>query len=121
MALGICSLAAMTLVSGCVVGGYGGVAVEAPPPAVMVEVYPDYYFWDGYEYVGLVGGRYYYLGPRHVWIACEPFRVERFHRWERFHPDWRYHAIPNEHYRHGGRGHGRDHDRGHGHHHDDDD
>ena len=112
--LGFCSLAALTLMSGCVVTPYGGgVAVVAPPPAVAVnvEVYPDYYCWDGFEYVGIVGGRYYYLGPGHAWIVCEPFRLARFHDWERGHPDWRDHAIRNEHFRPADRGHDRDHGR----------
>jgi hypothetical protein len=120
--LGLCGLAALTGMSGCVVEPYGGVAVEAPgppPPAVTVGVVvaPDYYVWDGFEYVGVVGGRYYYLGPRNVWVACEPFRVTRFHDWERYHPDWHNHAIRNEHYRNDNRGHDRnqDRDRDHGH------
>ena len=50
---------------------------------------PDSYAWDGYEYVGLVGDQYYYLGPGNVWLFCEPFRLERFHGWERGHADWR--------------------------------
>ena len=121
IALGLCSLTALTFMSGCVVEPYGGVAVEAPPPpAVTVEVVaPDYYIWDGYEYVGIVGGRYYYLGPRNVWIGCEPFRLARFHNWERVHPDWREHAVHNERFRHDDRGpdrdRGRGHDRGHDH------
>ncbi|HUA37720.1 MAG TPA: hypothetical protein VMA35_04885 [Candidatus Sulfopaludibacter sp.] len=111
-----CSLAALTWMTGCVVRPYGGVAVEAPPPpAVTVEVVaPDYYVWDGFEYVGVVGGRYYYLGPRNVWIACEPFRLARFQDWERFHPDWRNHAIRNERYRNDNHGHDHDRDRDHG-------
>lgn len=106
----ICSLAALGLMSGCVVRPYGGVVVETPPPAVTVQVAPDYYVWDGYEYVGIAGGRYYYLGPGHVWIACEPFRVTRFHDWERHHPDWHAHATRNVRYRPEARGHGHDRD-----------
>lgn len=126
--LGLCGLMTLTLMSGCVVEPYGGVAVEAPPPpppAVTVEVAvaPDYYVWDGFEYVGFVGGHYYYLGPRNVWVVCEPFRLSRFHDWERYHPDWRNHAIHNERYRNDDRGHGhdqnRDRDRDHGHNHGD--
>jgi hypothetical protein len=60
---------------------------------------PDSYVWDGYEYVGFVGDRYYYLGPGNVWLFCEPFRLERFHGWERGHADWRDHAIRNDRYR----------------------
>lgn len=94
-------LVAAALMSGCVVRPYGGVSVYAPAPAVSVGVYPNYYVWDGDEYIGVVGGRYYYLGPGHVWMRCEPFRVARFHRWERFHPDWHAHAIYNDRYRRG--------------------
>ena len=121
---GLCSLTAVVFMSGCVVEPYGGVAVEAPgpppPPVVTVAVVaPDYYVWDGFEYVGVVGGRYYYLGPRNLWIDCEPFRLARFHDWERVHPDWREHAVRNERFRHDDRGHDRDrgrgHDRGHDH------
>jgi len=118
---GLAGLAAAALMSGCVVRPYGGVAVEAPAPVVTVGVYPDYYVWDGYEYVGIVGGQYYYLGPGHVWLRCEPWRLGRFHGWERYHADWRAHAIPNEHYRGNAQGrghpshedHGQDHGPGH--------
>lgn len=103
MILGICALAAASVLPGCVVTPHGEVDVyaPAPAPAVTVAVYPDYYAWDGYEYVGIVNGRYYYLGPGHVWIVCEPFRVTRFHEWEGHHPDWHARAIRNEHYRAG--------------------
>ena len=55
----------------------------------------DFYVWDGYEYVG-GGGQYMYWGPGGVWLACDPFRLERFHGWERGHPDWRQSAFGNE-------------------------
>ncbi|MGA2869125.1 MAG: hypothetical protein ABSF34_08195 [Verrucomicrobiota bacterium] len=70
----------------------------APAPAVVVGV-PDSYVWDGDEYVGLVGDQYYYLGPGNVWIVAEPWRIDRFHGWERGHPDWRGHATRNDRYR----------------------
>ena len=60
---------------------------------------PDSYAWDGYEYVGFVGDQYYYLGPGNVWLFCEPFRLDRFHGWERGHVGWRDHAVRNDHYR----------------------
>ena len=99
----ICGLAALALLSGCAVRPYGGLVVESPrPPAVQVAVaVPDDYFWDGYEYVGFVGGQYYYLGPGNLWLLCEPFRVARFHEWERVHPDWHARAIHNDRYRRG--------------------
>jgi hypothetical protein len=85
--------------------GPPGVAVAVPGPPVVevgvpgpvVEVgVPDSYVWDGYEYVGLVGGTYYYLGPGGGWLVCDDFRLGRFHGWERSHPDWHRHAIRNE-------------------------
>jgi hypothetical protein len=124
--LGISSIATLTLilVSGCVREPNGDLAfapvvVASPPPVVYVSptpppVYvapagpvmvPDDYVWDGYEYVGVVGGQYYYLGAGNVWLVCEPFRLERFHGWERGHPDWHVHAIRNERYRTDSHGH----------------
>lgn len=80
------------------------VVVETPPPEPVYYV-PDGYVWDGYEYVGVVGDQYFYLGAGNVWIACEPWRVERFHGWERGHSDWRGHVIVNERFRRDARGH----------------
>jgi hypothetical protein len=59
---------------------------------------------DG-EYVGLVGDQYFYLGAGGVWLVCDPFRLERFHGWERDHRDWREHAIRNDRFRRDARGH----------------
>jgi hypothetical protein len=78
--------------------------VVAPEPDVVVMV-PDSYTWDGYEYVGFVGGGYVYLGPGNVWINCEPWRLDRFHGWERNHPDWRDHAVRNDRFRNDRNGH----------------
>ena len=108
------SLAAggLVLLSGCVVEPNGRMAfqpfmvvappvVYAPPPPVEVApvMIPDSYAWDGYEYVGLVGDQYYYLGPGNVWLFCDPFRLGRFHGWEGEHRDWREHAVRNDRYR----------------------
>jgi hypothetical protein len=103
--VGLLAIAA-ALASGCTVGvSTPGVAVDVPgPPVVAVGVpgpvvevgVPDSYVWDGYEYVGLVGGTYYYLGPGGGWLVCDDFRLGRFHGWERGHPDWHRHAIRNE-------------------------
>ena len=74
-------------------------APPPPPPPVVVEV-PDYYVWDGVEFVGFVGDTCFYLGPGERWVVCEPFRVARFHEWERVHVDWRVHmAVRNDRYR----------------------
>ena len=71
--------------------------VYVPPPAVEISVgVPDAYVWDGVEYVGFVGGQYMYLGPGGGWLVCDSFRLDRFHGWERGHPDWRRTAIRNE-------------------------
>ena len=107
IAMSISGIATMSLLSGCVIRPYGGVAVEAPPPAVTVEadVVPDNYYWDGYEYVGIVGGAYFYLGPGNVWLRCEPWRVDRFRGWVRVHPDWQTHAVRNDRYRNDSHGH----------------
>jgi hypothetical protein len=67
----------------------------SPPHPAVVEVFPDYYFWDDYEYVGWVGDRYYYWGPPGAWIICDPPRVQRVVVWQQAHPDWRTHATPN--------------------------
>jgi hypothetical protein len=114
----------LMLMSGCVVEPNGQVAfqpfVVAPapvyvgpppvyvgpppvyvaPPVVDVQIgVPDYYVWDGYENIGLIGGSYFYLGPGNVWLGAEPFRLDRFHGWEGSHPDWRNHAILNDRFR----------------------
>lgn len=82
------------------------VVVPVPaPPAVSVEIgVPDSYVWDGYEYVGVVGSAYFYLGPGDVWLPCNGPRIVRFHDWERGHADWRTHVIVNERFRHDAHG-----------------
>ena len=104
----------LVLVSGCVVESDGRVAfqpvvVVAPAPVVVAPMepvmVPDYYAWDGVEYVGFVGGQYFYLGAGNVWLVCEPFRLERFHGWEREHADWQTHAVRNDRYRTDSHGH----------------
>jgi hypothetical protein len=123
ISLGFSSVAtlALVLVSGCVVEPDGRVylrplVVAAPAPAPVVTVdagVPDDYVWDGYEYVGFVGGVYFYLGPGNVWLRCEPWRLDRFHGWERDHPDWHAHAIRNDRYRNDSHGHNQPrHDKG---------
>ena len=85
------------------------VVVATPPPAVevappVVEV-PESYVWDGVEFVGVVGGAYFYLGPGDFWLACDPVHLERFRGWERYHSDWRAHAIRNDRFRNDAHGH----------------
>lgn len=76
--------------------------VVVSPPVVMTPV-PEYYVWDGSEYVGVVGDQYYYLGPGDVWIIMDPPRMHWFEVWERGHGDWRAHATRNTRYRGGDR------------------
>jgi hypothetical protein len=68
------------------------------PPAVAVApvTAPEYYVWDGFEYVGWFNGAYVYWGGG-VWLPCTPLILGRFHGWERYHPDWRRGAV---HWRH---------------------
>ena len=88
-------LAALTLIlSGCYT------APVAPAPTGYVgyapAYAPDYYTWDGNEYVGVSNGQYVYWSGG-VWIAAPPVIVGRFHGWEHYHPGWRAHAL---HYHH---------------------
>jgi hypothetical protein len=93
------------LVAGCVVQPNGRVGLYLPTvevaPVVVAEpvMVPETYTWDGFEYVGLVGDQYYYLGRGDVWLVAGPDRLERFHGWERGHPDWRGHATRNDRFR----------------------
>ncbi len=96
-------LASLTLVtSGCytpppAVAVQSPSVVSVPPPTGYVTYAPEYYVWDGYEYVGVSNGQYvYWTGGS--WIAAPPMIVGRFHGWTRYHPDWRRHATP--YYRH---------------------
>jgi hypothetical protein len=84
------------LVSGCTVTVTPNAAVVAPPPPPVVVAAPEFYVWDGVEYVGEYNGSYMYLNAGGVWVVCDPVIVERFHRWEGFHPDWRRTAIHND-------------------------
>jgi hypothetical protein len=110
IAMGVSSLATLTLMAGPSISVQIGVpppppVVVAPAPAVTVEAVPDDYVWDGYEYVGVVGTQYYYLGPDKVWLVMDAPRVVRWHDWEAHHADWRAHAIRNELYRRDAHGH----------------
>jgi hypothetical protein len=72
------------------------VVVAAPAPTVIV---PDDYYYDGTEYVGVVGGQYYYLGSDNNWVVMDPVRLHRFNDWQRGHADWQTHAVHNDRYR----------------------
>jgi hypothetical protein len=87
----ICLYAAVTvLIAGCTVSVTPGTVEFAPP---VVAVYPESYVWDGYEYVGVRGGQYFYLNPGGVWLVADPVILDRFNGWARFHPDWRRSAT----------------------------
>ena len=92
----------------------GPVANRQPPaPAVMVQVpapvitaaVPDAYVWDGFEFVGVVGTEYFYLGAGGYWLPCDSMQQARFHDWEKAHADWRTHATANVDYRLDAHGH----------------
>lgn len=97
-------LIALTVIAGCVArvdAPPASVAVQAgPPPAVgpappptgPVSYEPDYYVWDGAEYVGVSGGQYVYWSGG-AWLVAPPVIRGRFHGWERYHPAWRRNGI----------------------------
>jgi hypothetical protein len=100
------SVIGMLALTGCVMEPTGAVYAEPlPTPAPVVVqstvMIPDYYVWDGYEYVGVVGTQYCYLAPGLIWVSCEPWREHRFHDWEHRNPRWRDHAVRNDRFRHG--------------------
>jgi hypothetical protein len=100
-ATGVFTVATLTILSSAVAD-----PSLPPPPSVTVQVgVPDYYVWDGYEYVGVIGSQYYYLAPGDVWAPMPSERRERFEHWEHNHHDWQEHAIRNERYRHDMNGH----------------
>ena len=80
------------LAAGCQVSVQPPVVV-ATPVAPVVEVAPPSYVWDGVEFVGEYNSGFVYLNPAGVWVAAPPFILDRFHGWERGHPDWRRSAI----------------------------
>lgn len=119
IAAGVSSLAAWTVMAGPTVGI--GIRIGAPPPPVVVEPapvvvapappvvvevgVPDFYVWDGVEFVGVIGSTYYYLGPGDVWVVMDAPRLARFHTWESAHADWQAHATANVKYRNDAHGH----------------
>jgi hypothetical protein len=101
-------LAVVAMASGCVVRATPyGVAVNpavevqpVPPPSPPVVApspayEPEYYVWDGFEYVGVCNGAYVYWGGG-GWLPCNALILGRFHGWERYHADWRRGAFRHE-------------------------
>jgi hypothetical protein len=79
-------------------------AVVTPAPqtypaatAPAAEV-PAGYVWDGSEYVGKSGSKYYYLGPQNTWVALDKTRQNRFQDWQKKNPDWKSHEVRNTRY-----------------------
>lgn len=70
----------------------GTSGTASPHPA------PTSYVWDGHEYVGMSGGKYYYLGPNDEWQQMSSSRVHRFQAWEKQNPNWKNHAVRNTRY-----------------------
>ena len=110
--IGVSSIAVLTSMAGpSVIVQVGApppvivVPAPPPPPPVVVSAVPDTYVWDGYEYVGVVGTQYFYLGVGNVWLPFDSVRVVRFHDWEKVHADWRDHAIRNDRFRNDAHGH----------------
>jgi hypothetical protein len=104
---GITGLATLTSMSGPVVivqPPAPVVTVQVPAPVITVAV-PDAYVWDGFEFVGIVGMDYFYLGAGGYWVPCDSVRLARFQGWEKVHADWRAHATANVNYRLDARGH----------------
>jgi hypothetical protein len=75
------------------------ITAPAPPPVTPVVIVPDTYIYDGDEYVGVVGGQYYYLGPGGAWVVMDPVRLHRFQVYVHAHPDWNSHMVHNVKYR----------------------
>ena len=75
--------------------------VENPPLAmqvVSVNPVPEYYTWDGHEYVGLIEDKHFYLTPEGTWKHCDNIQLNRFRHWEHKHADWLEHATHNPQY-----------------------
>ena len=79
------------------IGGYAASAASLAKPDVSLLTLT--------EYVGIVGGQYYYLGPGNVWIVCDPVRLHRFQGYMHDHPDWHNHMTHNVKYRNMPHGH----------------
>ncbi len=97
-------LALVLSVSGCAmqigVQRPAVVVASAPPATVIV---PDYYVWDGSEYVAWCSAscQYVYWSTA-GWMVCSPDVMFRFGQWNRHYPNWRRESIP---YHHGQRPH----------------
>ena len=96
-AMGLCLglwVTAMLIGSGCAAPApVVAVQTPEPPPPAYVTYAPDYYVWDGDEYVGVSGGQYVYWSGS-AWLVAPPVIIGHFHGWERYHPAWRRHAHP---------------------------
>jgi hypothetical protein len=83
-------------VSGCAVRfGWQQPVVVVPPMAPATVFVPDFYVWDGAEYVGWcsASSQYMYWIPT-GWIICDPKVRLRFDIWTSRYPEWRREVRP---------------------------
>ena len=83
---------------------------EPPQQPALVQpdtLIPNYYVWDGHEYIGWVGDKQYIFQERsdkymywrlggwrgNEWVACDQTVLERFQTWAKNHPQWREDSI----------------------------
>lgn len=64
------------------------------PPQVAPAV-PKTAEWDGWEYVGQVGGRVYYQGPNNTWLAMDQRHQQHFEEFRRNNPNWNQPSEPS--------------------------
>lgn len=69
------------------IGALGSTLAIVPPCTAVVMsspttvVGPASAVWDGSDYVGQMGGKYYYLGPNNTWIPLDRTRQQHFEQW----------------------------------------
>ena len=64
------------------------------PPQVAPAA-PKTAVWDGWEYVGQVGGRVYYQGPNNTWLAMDKTHQQRFEEFRKNNPNWNQPGEPS--------------------------
>lgn len=86
----------------CMAGPITPTVAVIPPPVVVAPTpvaFPPNYWWDGFQFVGMVGNQVYYLGPGNVWTPMDPVHLGHWQTWQRTNPNWRNRSIPNTRYR----------------------
>jgi hypothetical protein len=66
-----------------------------PRSSQLSGAVPQTYVWDGFEFVGRVGGKYYYLAPNNTWVLMDAARRQRYQQWQRANPNWQQRQIRN--------------------------